>query len=610
LVVKIRLNSVADSNQKRLRVLHLVGADFHATPHPLLLPMLTRGKRQHIDAHAVHFVPGAAQFAVVRQSGLPVHDVALSSKRFSLSALSELKKIVTKFSPDLIHAWGASAQPVAMMVAKYGKKSASPTPVVWSVARTTPLKAKPGLVEKMVFNLNKRYSKDCRRIVYPSAAAAAQHRRVGIADTASAVIAAGVDAARYKPDLQARQRVRLQLELPKDAILIGMYAPFQPEFDHATFIKAVGEITRLNTNVYCVMAGRAMVRGNAPLMTMVGGGTLGTRTRVIGEWSDLGALFNACDVVCSSATVDAARLMLATAMLCGVLCVGTAVGAQGEVIGNFGAAVEPGSPEALVRGLRRIIEMPPERKSFMMREARKHILQNFNLTRAIERYYELYFEIATGAVPEDIVTPITLDLDMPFVTPPAVVAPAPIPTPAVSSPPVKQQDVSNVVTKDVAVQRPAAVTTPHVVSEITAQAVKAESVATMTTEKTITEKPVTEKPIAPVDATPPSATPRHRIDHQPVSLDSALALDLDVAPVTKKVEHAVVDNVMEWSEAESELISAVIIKDEATTSAAAVKPAQSIPDKKAAEKENKIPDAKATDKKAADSAVADKDAAA
>lgn len=387
---------MADSKLRRLRVLHLVGADGKSGLNPLLLPLLTRGNRERIEVQVINFVPGSARFAVVRQSGLPVHEVALSRQRFSPLALNEIRKIIGEFNPDLVHAWGLTAQIVANLLCGWGAKA---LPIVWSVNRTAPLYKNDGWLDKRKVALAVKFAEKCKRIVFPSAVAAANHRREGVPEEKGLVISSGVDAERFKPDDAARVRVREQLELPKDAIVVGMYAPFQPEYDHGTLLKGVGELTRVNPNLYCVLAGRGLVRGNAPLMAMVGGGTLGTRTRVIGEWTDLSALFNACDVVCSTATADTARLQLAMSMLCGVMCVATGVGAQGEVLGNFGVSIEIGSPEAVSRGIRRLLEMPTDRKAFMTLEARKHVLQNFNMTRSIEKYHELYIELITGEAP-------------------------------------------------------------------------------------------------------------------------------------------------------------------------------------------------------------------
>jgi glycosyltransferase involved in cell wall biosynthesis len=370
----------------------LVSADGKSAPNPLLVPLLARGNRQRIESQVVSLTVGDARFAVVRQSGLPVHEMALSRKRFSPGAFFEAKKLVAQFKPDVLHAWGSSAQ----LLAKALTWRQNEIPIVWSVSRTTPLFKNDDWLTRTKFNQNQKFASECDRIVYPSAVAASNHRRAGLPESSGTVISPGVDADRFKPDDVARERVRKQLELPKDAILVGMYAPFSPEFDHGTFLKAIGDLIRVNSNLYCVLAGRGMVKGNAPLSAMLGGGTLGTRVRIVGEWTDLSALFNACDVVCSSATTDAARLTLAMSMLCGVMCVATGVGAQGEVISNFGVSVEQGSPDAVARGIRRILDMPAERRTFMAQAARKHVLQNFNVIRSIEKYHELYTELVTG----------------------------------------------------------------------------------------------------------------------------------------------------------------------------------------------------------------------
>jgi glycosyltransferase involved in cell wall biosynthesis len=56
-----------------------------------------------------------------------------------------------------------------------------------------------------------------------------------------------------------RRKIREQLHLGPDAFVIGMVAPFQPEYDHATFIKAVGELIKSNPNVAVVLAGLSAI---------------------------------------------------------------------------------------------------------------------------------------------------------------------------------------------------------------------------------------------------------------------------------------------------------------------------------------------------------------
>jgi glycosyltransferase involved in cell wall biosynthesis len=522
-----------DNKFRRLKVLHMVGADNGVAPNALLLPLLTRGARQRIENQVVHFAQGDTQFGVVRQSGIPVHEVPLSLKRFSMFAPSELRDLISKIKPDVIHAWGATAHLAATFAAPSDKNA---VPQVWSVARTTPLAPDAGWLDKQIFGLAKPAR--AKRIVFSSAVAAAQYRRAGWPEATATVIAAGIDADRYKPDPAARERVRKQLELPNDAVVIGMHAPYSPEFDHATLLKAVGELIRTNQHLYCVLAGRAMQKGNAVLMAAVGGGTLGTRTRLIGEWSDVSALFNACDVVCSSATTDSARLALAMAMSCGVPCVGTGVGAQGEVLGNFGIAVEPGSPSALVRGLGRALELPFERRAFVIHEARKHIWLNYNIARSIEKLHELYIELAPevlGAAGKATNPAASLPPELAVFVPPK--------PPVVEAPPPETKAESKTEAK----------------SEINAET--KHDLKPVVVENAQEDGPKQNElfAIEPSDSPSPAEKPEPAAKADAGwSLDAALSTTMQSAFKPEKAPEPVADS-MEWSESESELISSMMV---------------------------------------------------
>lgn len=379
----------------RLKILHLVSATAHSqqTMVGQLTALVTRTDRTHVNMHVVHFTPGTAHAAVVRQAGVPVHELELSRKRFAATALSELQTQIRRGKPDVVHAWGHTAQLALRAIGTFGK--ALP-PVLWTMPNVVPLTNDTGFIDRNKVAFVKRSARHAQRIVYPTAALAAQYRRLGFPDDNCAVIAAGVDVERYKPDANARQRMRNELKLNANDFIIGMNAPFVPESDFATFVKATAEIIKYNPNVYVVIAGRGAQRGNAGVMALLGGGTLASRTTLLGEWSDQSALYNACDVVCSSALNDSSAMVMAAAMLCGVPCVGTGKGAQGEVLSQHGIAVEPGSPNGLTRGITRIIEMPPEKRAFMTAQARQHVISNYSIQGAVEKYIGEYLELSNA----------------------------------------------------------------------------------------------------------------------------------------------------------------------------------------------------------------------
>ena len=386
--------------------MHLVstGGVAKSLQQTLLMPLLTRLPKQRVKSQVACLSPSAVPAAVLRQQGVPVHDIALSRQRFAMGGFNQLLNHAKIFRPDVIQAWGHTAEIVSVALRK---RCAWNPKVVWTVSETTPLPKVAGFIDRQKLKYAAKFGPLADRIVYASEAGAAQHRRVGFPDGGYAVIPPGLDAARFKPDFHSRVKFREQLNLPQEAFVIGMIGAFQPEFDHATLIKGVGEVIKTNPHVYLLLAGHGVQRGNAALMAMVGGGTLGTRTQLLGEISDVAAFYNACDVACSSSLSDSERMSLVTAMLCGVPCVATGMGAQGEVIGQFGVAIEPGSPQAFIRGLNRIMQLTPEKRVFMAQNARKHALENFVYVRSLQKYLQLYYDLIgrQSLVEEDVPTP-------------------------------------------------------------------------------------------------------------------------------------------------------------------------------------------------------------
>lgn len=394
---------MSEASLRPLRVLHIVSSDGirGSTLQSLFMPLLTRLPQQRVKAQVVALSAQAVPSAVLRQAGIPVHDVALSRRRFSAIAIKDLLNAANLFRPDVLQAWGQTAQ-----IAAYALRLRCDwrPRLLWSTAETAPLPAHAGLIDRQKLKLAVRFSHKADRIVYTSEAAAAAHRRATFPG-GHEVIVPGADPLRFKPDLAVRAKVRGQLGLADDTFVVGMVAPFQPEFDHATLLQALGELIKTTPNLSVLLAGHGVRQGNAALMAMVGGGTLGARTMLLGEWSDTAALYNACDVIVSSALTDKLRINLIMAMLCGVPCVATGMGAQGEVLGQFGIVVEAGSSVALSRGITKVLELPADRRALMALRARKHALKNFVHVRSLQKYLQLYFDLvgrealATADVP-------------------------------------------------------------------------------------------------------------------------------------------------------------------------------------------------------------------
>jgi glycosyltransferase involved in cell wall biosynthesis len=409
---------VSDANFRQIRVLHLVSAGgvASALQSSLFMPLLTRLPRQRVKAQVACLSPGAVPSAVLRQNGVPTFDLALSRKRFSPKAFQELVQSTRNFRPDVIQAWGHTAQVISTLLRK--RCDWKPR-LVWSVSDTVPLAKHAGFIDRQKLKYAAKFSTRADRIVYTSEAGASQHRRVGFPDGGHETVPPGVDATRFKPDFAARRKLREELNLPGETFVVGMVAPFQAEYDHTTLIRAVGDLIKSNPNIALVLAGHGVQKGNAPLMALVGGGSMATRVHLLGEWSDINGLYNACDVVCSSAVNDQSRMNVVMAMLCGVPVVATGIGAQGELIGQHGVAIEPGSPAAFIKGITRVMQLTPEKRTHMAQGARKHALANYVYVRSLQKYLQLYYDLIgrQSLVTKDLPEP---EIDAALTVPPAL----------------------------------------------------------------------------------------------------------------------------------------------------------------------------------------------
>lgn len=402
-------------------MLHLVSSKgvAGALQQTLFMPLLLKTPRQHVATEIVCLAPEAVPAAVLRQKGIPVHELPLCRQRFSLSSFPQLVRLAREFDPQIIHAWGYTAQ----VVASWLRKRCSSPRLVITASGTAPAAPGAGFLERRKLAAAARAAAKADGVIYSSEAAAAAHRRYGFPEQGYKVIAPGVDAGRFRPDALTRRRVREQLSVPPTAFVVGMLAPCQAESDHATLLKGIGELVKSQPNIHLLLAGHGVQKGNAPLMAQLNG-NLSTRTQLLGEWTDHAGFFNACDVAVCSSLTDASRMNLVMAMLCGVPCVATGVGEQGEIIGPCSVAIEPGSPAAIMRGITRVIEMPAERRTFLAQSSRKHALKSFVQFRALQLYLQLYAELLERTLNVEALIPTPLEPEVNLSAAPAPAAAA------------------------------------------------------------------------------------------------------------------------------------------------------------------------------------------
>ncbi|MBI4755342.1 MAG: glycosyltransferase family 4 protein [Betaproteobacteria bacterium] len=204
-------------------------------------------------------------------------------------------------------------------------------------------------------------------------------------------IPTGIDTAVFAPGDRAEARRRL--ELPQEALLVGIVATLRSWKGHLYLLDAFAALGRDDA--------RLVIVGDGPMRDVVRGriAELGLDARVIqpGNREDVATWLQALDIFClPSYANEGVPQALVQAMLSGLPCVTTGVGAIGEaaVDGRTALVVPPRDAGALADALRTLL-CDPARRSALGTAAREHCAARFSRQVMLERM-EAVFHRALG----------------------------------------------------------------------------------------------------------------------------------------------------------------------------------------------------------------------
>ncbi|MCD1124781.1 glycosyltransferase [Jinshanibacter sp. LJY008] len=110
----------------------------------------------------------------------------------------------------------------------------------------------------------------------------------------------------------------------------------------------------------------------------------------LGVRNDIPGWMSAADLFVLSSAWEGFGMVVAEAMLCERLIVATDSGGVKEVLGEQGFLVEPGNSEKLACAMVHALELPAEESLILMKKARMHSHENFDLNKIIERWLSIY----------------------------------------------------------------------------------------------------------------------------------------------------------------------------------------------------------------------------
>ncbi len=368
----------------------------------LITGLKTGGAEMMLYKVLAHMDPSAFQNEVVSMTGggeigrrieglgIPVSALGMAPGVPSPLAVVRLAGMIRRTRPDVLQTWMYHADLLGGLAGRLAG-----VPVLWNIRNS-------GLEPHLTKRSTIRIAGVCRRlarrlparIVCCSERAVGLHVDFGYPPEKMTVIPNGFTLDSFRPDPEARARVRGELGFPPDAPLIGYMARFDPTKDHPNFFRAAALLGRDHPEAHFLLCGKGITEDNPALADGIKEAGLGGRCHLLGLRADVPALTAALDIAASSSAGEGFPNAVGEAMACGVPCAVTDVGDSALLVGDTGRVVPRRDADALAQSWRDLLDMDGGERQKLGAAARRRVETHFDIRAVAARYGRLYEETA------------------------------------------------------------------------------------------------------------------------------------------------------------------------------------------------------------------------
>ncbi len=376
--------SLLEQPSRHMKICHVITGLGSGGAEIALCRLLESLRPPHFE-HSVIVLGSEAALSERVAESATVHHLGMRPGRAGPRDVLRLRQMLRREAADLVHAWMYHAH-LLTTLAVWGER----TPHLWSVHHSLSDVATDKRLTRVVIRLNAWFSTRPQRILYASRVSASQHEACGFCKARTAVIPNGYDTKAFAPNPGERARVRASLDVPEDALVIGLVARVHPTKDHANFCSAARLFLDSHPDTIFILVGDGTSMDNPELAALIDTAGLRARVRLLGRRTDIPAVNAAFDIATLSSRGEAFPNAVAEAMACGVPCVATNVGDVPEIVGDTGKVVPPRDSVALSAGWSRLAALGAEGRRSLGLRARRRIIEHYANSIRAHRYADLY----------------------------------------------------------------------------------------------------------------------------------------------------------------------------------------------------------------------------
>jgi glycosyltransferase involved in cell wall biosynthesis len=375
----------------RIPVTHIITGLETGGAETMLLRLLQFTKLEKFPSRVISITGNGPVGRQIEAMGIPVFTLGMNPARPSIADFSRLVRELKSNPPAVIQTWMYHADLIGGLAGCFVPHART----VWGIHNSTLDKATSKRSTRIIVGINALLSRFIpAKIIACSRVAQKIHVERGYRADCMVFIPNGFDLEDFKPDADARAKLRAELGIPPNAYVAGLAARFDPQKDHATFFAAANEIMQHVQNLHLILCGDGITPDNPELAAMVAGFNKPDNIHLLGRRDDMKSVYPAWDIaVLSSSYGEAFPLVIGEAMACGIPCVGTDVGDTAELIGDTGRTVPPRKPGQLAGAAVKILSLPEGERRELGRKARERIMENFEIRKIADLYSQVWRQV-------------------------------------------------------------------------------------------------------------------------------------------------------------------------------------------------------------------------
>jgi len=375
------------TRKEKIKIVHIIASLNVGGTEMMLYKLLSRMRKDRFENTVITLKEKGSLSKDFESQNIRVYNVGGMGVILRISELIRSLKILREINPDIIQGWLVHGNLVAQIVSIFLPYRLS---TLWNIRYTALPKPETKNSTLLIIKLLSLLSSLPQTIIFNSKTGADDHCRMGYRSDKSCIIPNGFDAKLFSPSVKNRRSVRLELNIPEKAILIGLIGRFDPLKDHRCFLKAGEKLLGNKREVYFILAGREVDWQNRHLKQLIEKLGMSEKVFLLGERRDVHRITAALDIAACSSMSEGFPNVIGEAMSCGIPCVVTDVGDSAWIVGDSGIVVPPCNHEALCEAWQKLVELGSVKRKILGEKARERIKNHFSIQMIVQKYEQLY----------------------------------------------------------------------------------------------------------------------------------------------------------------------------------------------------------------------------